>query len=295
MSQAKPERHKSMNMPSRQAYVPVLLLIACIATMLAACSGNSPEPTPQLMLALPSPVAQATVAAKVIAILDGVTIDVEIDGEVFRVRYLGIDVPVAGPGTDPTITAWALEFNRFRVQGRIVEIERDGTDTDDTGRLLRYVYVDGEMVNLALLEGGHAVVARSPASFRYRDSFLLTEAAARKDGQGYWRDVDKQNFTQEDLEEDPEYEVSVPVPTDVPQFAGGTLPLPPGSGDGSCDFTGTKEPVIKGNVDSATGGRTYIMPGSIFYSTTVVESDEGDEWLCTEDDAIAAGWIKANH
>lgn len=223
--------------------------------------------------------------------MDGVTIDVEIDGEVFRVRYLGIDVPGAGP----TITARALEFNRFRVQGRIVEIERDGTDTDDTGRLLRYVYVDGEMVNLALIEGGHAVVAGFPAVFRYRDSFLQSEAAARKNGQGYWRDVDEQNFTQEDLEEHPEDEVSVPTPSEVPQFAGGTLPLPPGSGGGSCDFTGTKEPVIKGNVDSATGKRTYIMPGSIFYSKTVVESDEGDEWLCTEDDAIAAGWIKANH
>lgn len=263
--------------------------------MLVACSGDSPEPLPQPTLALPSPVEQVTVAAKVIAILDGVTIDVEIDGEVFRVRYLGIDVPGAGSGADPTITARALEFNRFRVQGRIVEIERDGTDTDDTGRLLRYVYVDGEMVNLALLEGGHAVVAGFPAGFRYRDSFLLSEAAARKDRQGYWRDVAEQNFTQEDLEEDPEDEVSVPTPAEVPQFAGGTLPLPPGAGGGSCDFTGTKEPVIKGNVDSATGERIYIMPGSIFYSTTVVESDEGDEWLCTEDDAIAAGWIKANH
>jgi hypothetical protein len=48
-------------------------------------------------------------------------------------------------------------------------------------------------------------------------------------------------------------------------------------------------------MDSATGKRTYVMPGSIFYSTTVVDSDEGDEWLCTEEDAIAAGWIKANH
>jgi len=259
--------------------------------MLVACSGDSPEPSPQPTLALPSPVAQATVAATVIAILDGVTIEVEIGDEVFRVRYLGIDVP----GADPIITARALEFNRFRVQGRIVEIERDGTNTDDAGHLLRYVYVDGEMVNLALLEGGHAVVAGFPAGFRYRDSFLQSEAAARKDGQGYWRDVDEQNFTQKDLEEDPEGEVSVPTPSEVPQFAGGTLPLPPGAGGGSCDFTGTKEPIIKGNVDSATGKRTYIMPGSIFYSTTVVNSDEGEEWLCTEDDAIAAGWIKANH
>lgn len=272
----------------------MLLLAAFTAIFLAACSSEPPDAPTAQTLASPSPTAQAIVSAKVVAVLDGVTIDVEIDGEVFRVRYLGIDVPGPGPGLDPAMTARALDFNRFRVLGRVVEIERDGVDTDDAGRLLRYVYVDGEMVNKAMLESGYAVVAGSPADFVQRGSFTQAAAAAQQDRRGYWRDVDEQNFTQEDLIEDANHDPA-PEPVEVPQFRGGTLPLPPGADGDTCDFTRTREAVIKGNVDSDTGERTYIMPGSIFYSTTVVDTDDGDAWICTEDDAIAAGWTKAKH
>ena len=271
------------------------LLFACVAILLAACSSDPPELPPTQALASPSPTVQAIVTAKVVAVLDGVTIDVEIGDEIFRVRYLGIDVPGPGPGIDAAFNARALDFNRFRVLGRVVKIERDGVDVDDAGRLLRYVYVDAEMVNKAMLEGGYAVVAGFPAEFAQRGSFTQAEAAAQQDGRGYWRDVDEQNFTQEDLVEDADHDAPDPEPTTVPQFRGGTLPLPPGADGDTCDFTGTREAVIKGNVDSDTGERIYIMPGSIFYSTTVVDTDDGDAWICTEDDAIAAGWTKAKH
>ena len=284
-----------MSITSAQRPVSVLLLAACTAFLLAACSPEPAEPLPTQTLSSPSPTAQAVATAKVVAVLDGVTIDVEIDGEIFRVRYLGIDIPGPGPGLDPAITTRALDFNRFRVLGRIVEIERDGVDVDDAGRLLRYVYVDGEMVNRAMLEGGYAVVAGFPAAFVQRDSFTRAETAAQQDGRGYWRDVDEQNFTQADLVEVADHDDPTPEPTAFPQFLGGTLPLPPGSNGDTCDFTGTREGVIKGNVDSDTGERTYILPGSIFYSTTVVDTDDGDAWICTEDDAIAAGWTKAKH
>ena len=295
MSPPTPRHHKSMSTTLAQRSGSVLLFAAFAAILLAACSSEPLEPLPAQSLSTPSPTAQAIVNAKVVAVLDGVTIDVEIDGEVFRVRYLGIDVPGPGPGLDPAITARALDFNRFRVLGRVVEIERDGVDVDDAGRLLRYVYVDGEMVNRAMLEGGYAVVAGFPAAFVQRDSFTQAEATAQQDGRGYWRDVDEQNFTQEDLAADADHDDPTPEPIAVPAFFGGTLPLPPGADGDTCDFTGTREAVIKGNVDSDKGERTYVLPGSIFYSTTVVDTDDGDAWICTEDDAIAAGWTKAKH
>jgi micrococcal nuclease len=284
-----------MSMISAQRRIFRLLLATCAAILLAACSSEPPEPPPTQTLDAPGPTVQAIVTAKVVAVLDGVTIDVEIAGEVFRVRYLGIDVPGPGPGLDPAITARALDFNRFRVLGRDVEIERDGVDVDDAGRLLRYVYVDGEMVNKAMLDGGYAVVAGFPAEFVQRVSFTQAETAAQQDGRGYWRDVDERNFTQEDLVEDADHDTPTPESAEVPQFRGGTLPLPPGADGDTCDFTGTREAVIKGNVDSDTGERIYIMPGSIFYSTTIVDTDDGDAWICTEDEAIATGWTKAKH
>ena len=79
------------------------------------------------------------------------------------------------------------------------------------------------------------------------------------------------------------------------QFSGGTLPALPGDDDGSgvCDYTGTSEPVIKGNIDQNTGTRVYYVPGSLLYSTIQVDEALGDRWLCTEAEAIAGGWDRA--
>ena len=268
----------------------MLLIPVCAIILIAACSTTTTESQPTPTAPSPGPAA-ATVTAKVVAVLDGATIDVEIAGEVVRVRYLGIDVPGSGAGVDSDIFARALEFNRFRVMGRDVELERDGVDKDDSGRLLRYVYVDGEMVNVAMLEGGYAVVAGFPAEFAHRNSFTQAEGAAKRDGRGYWHELDESHVLPDDLVDD----TSTPAPPTTPRFLGGTLPLPPGSDGGGCDFTGTRKAVIKGNVDSDSGERTYIQPGSIFYSTTVVDFEDGDAWICTEADAIAAGWTKAKH
>ena len=103
-------------------------------------------------------------AARVVRVIDSITIDVEIDGQVFRVRYLGVqvsDTPVLG-ADGASISERALQFNRFHLQSGLVELERDIMDTDTSDRLLRYVYVNGEMVNKALLTNGYATVASFP-------------------------------------------------------------------------------------------------------------------------------------
>ena len=62
-----------------------------------------------------------------------------------------------------------------------------------------------------------------------------------------------------------------------------------------CDYSGTPEPVIKGNVDKQTGEQIYLVPDNLFYSTTKVNSEDGDIWICTEQEAIANGWVKSKH
>ena len=65
----------------------------------------------------------------------------------YVVRYLGVTLP---NGVD----AAAFEFNAFLVKGKIVKLSTDTEDVDLDGALLRYVFADGEMVNLKLLRGG---------------------------------------------------------------------------------------------------------------------------------------------
>ena len=39
----------------------------------------------------------------------------------------------------------------------------------------------------------------------------------------------------------------------------------------------------------------YLVPDNLFYSTTKVNSEDGDIWICTEQEAIANGWVKSKH
>ncbi len=59
-----------------------------------------------------------------------------------------------------------------------------------------------------------------------------------------------------------------------------------------CDFSGTTESVIKGNV-ATDGEHIYHVPGGAFYAATVISATRGERTFCTEADARAAGWRKS--
>lgn len=65
-----------------------------------------------------------------------------------------------------------------------VSLETDVSDTDRFGRLLRYVYIEGQMVNQVLVEQGYATAATFPLDLRYAVSFSQLEAEAREGGEG---------------------------------------------------------------------------------------------------------------
>jgi micrococcal nuclease len=263
------------------------LVLAGIAALALACSGVTPD-RPATPAPSPSPNSDRTlVQAVVVDVIDGVTIEAEVDGRTYRIRYLGVDLAAefnANPGTIDLFRE-ALEFNRFLVEARTVELERGEAETDFEGNLLRYVYVDGEMANLAILVNGYATVSETAGEFRYQAQFFSAQEGARTGLRGIW------DTATEDGERTRE---PVPNPTATTPFTGGTLPLPPaGSGSRICDFSGTEERIIKGNIDIRTGGHVYHVPGGLFYTTTVVDEALGDRWLCTEDEAVEAGWKKS--
>jgi len=260
--------------------------LALLMATTLGCSTGAPPATPSPTPAKTGANVQRFTVARVLNVIDGVSIDVELDNQVVRVRYLGVEVPEAGPpGADgASLAESALQFNRFLVEARTVELEKeDDVEADEFGRSLRYVYVGGEMVNLALLTNGYGTVASSPPNFKHRTSFAIAEERAKRGRRGIWERAS-------DSGQDDGLSGSEPPP-----FSGGTLPVPPDfrSGAITCDFTGTDEPAIKGNVDPRTGARIYHVPGSFFYATTVVSEGDGDRWFCTEGEAISAGWKKS--
>lgn len=51
------------------------------------------------------------------------------------------------------------------------------------------------------------------------------------------------------------------------------------------------ECAIKGNISDK--GRIYHLPGTRSYSATRINTARGEQWFCTEAEAVAAGWRRA--
>jgi micrococcal nuclease len=120
--------------------------------------------------------------AAVIQVIDGDTIVIEGN---YRVRYIGIDTPEIRPALEAYgLEAW--QANRELIEGKLVRLERDVSETDRYGRLLRYVYVDDVFVNAELVRLGLAEAIAYPPDTKHQDYFEELEAAARKAGLGIW-------------------------------------------------------------------------------------------------------------
>jgi len=140
-------------------------LLAIIFLLLLACGCQSPPTT-----------------ARVIRVIDGDTIVIEGN---YRVRYIGIDTPEAYPQVEAFgLEAW--QVNRALVEGKVVRLEKDVSEVDKYGRLLRYVYVDNIFVNAELVKQGLAYAQAYPPDTKHQDYLETLEQEARQAGSGMW-------------------------------------------------------------------------------------------------------------
>jgi len=253
----------------------LLVLLSSAALLAAACGdnedavgtgadGSSGSPS-QTSASLPPGFTPATVTR----VVDGDTIEVEIEGQQFKVRYIGIDTPESVDPRTPVecFGKEASQRNRELVEGQTVGLEKDISNTDGFGRLLRYVWLDGRLVNARLVSEGYALAATYPPDVRYSELFAQLQGEAREAGLGLW---------------------GAACETVTPSPAAAT---PPGSI--ACEYSNTSEPKIKGNISLRTGEMIYHLPGGAFYADTVIDEGDGERWFCTEAEAVSAGWRRS--
>jgi endonuclease YncB( thermonuclease family) len=120
------------------------------------------------------------VTARVIRVIDGDTIDVELGGQEYRVRYVGVNTPER----DEDCYAEARAANERLVSGQTVRMEADVTDTDRYDRLLRYIYVGDTFVNAELIRQGMAEVVLYEPDDREFDFFRALEREAQQANRG---------------------------------------------------------------------------------------------------------------
>jgi len=127
---------------------------------------------------------------RVVRVVDGDTIHVQLGGVEEKVRYIGVDTPESvKPGTPVQCFAKrASAYNERLVDGERVRVVRDAEARDRYGRLLAYVYRarDGLFVNAALVRGGYAQPLTIPPNVAHAAEFRRLAAEARRAGRGLW-------------------------------------------------------------------------------------------------------------
>lgn len=198
---------------------------------------------------------------KVARVIDGDTFELK-DKDV--VRLVGIDAPEEGECYFDESKA-ALKNS---VEGKEVELRKDVTGTDDFGRLLRYAILPAKtnlanstLVDEQMVKGGYAEPRSNPKDKLYYSLLVETREEAQKAKRGMWG---KCEYT-------------------PAEHAQGDAPAP----SAQCS--------IKGNISTGEFGKTYFLKSCNNYSQVKIDPDRGEEYFCSEADAVAAGYQKSTY
>lgn len=157
--------------PDRRPWAAALLGLA-----VAACDASASATAP-------APSALLDASWSVVGILDGDTIRVAWDGLEETVRLVGINAPERGE-------CWADEATEALeaiLGDGPVRLERDVSDRDAYGRLLRYVGAPhGDDAGGLLIDGGHAIARAYPPDTRRDPEYRERQRVAREAGRGSW-------------------------------------------------------------------------------------------------------------
>lgn len=160
----------------------ILILGFClILTWLFIFSQKPKVETISIVTPTP-PITPIFTFAKVTRVIDGDTIVID-SGQ--HVRYIGMNTPEIE--TNECFATEASEINKNLVLGKIVKLEKDVSETDKYGRLLRYVYVGDTLVDDYLVKNGDAKVMTILPDIRYKNEFLSSQTNAKENNLGLWR------------------------------------------------------------------------------------------------------------
>ena len=206
---------------------------------------------------------------KVVKVVDGDTIDVDINGKVTRLRLIGMDTPEVVDPRKP-VQCFGREASakaKELLSSQSVGLESDPSqgELDKYGRTLRYVYLaDGRSFNKLMIEEGYAHEYTYDTSYKYQAEYKQAQKDAENAKRGLWADNTCQG-----------------VATPVASTSSLTQPK-----DSSC--------TIKGNI-GATGEKIYHLIGCGSYAKTQINESQGEKWFCSENEAQVAGWRKAKN
>jgi len=165
----------------------MLRVVASFALLigLASCSSSSPLPNGQADLV-------KIADGKIVKVVDGDTVDIDIDGHTERVRLIGVNTPETKHPTKP-IECFGPEASAYLTQllpqGTVVRIERDVEARDRYSRMLLYLYLGSNdlFINLDLVARGYGTPMSIEPNTFHRNDFVRAAAQAEAANVGLWK------------------------------------------------------------------------------------------------------------
>ena len=139
-----------------------------------------------LFLSSNAQAAAERIAARIIAVHDGDTVTIFINGREQRCRLIGIDAPETG---QQPWGLWAKEHLRSLVKEQRwqVFVETGLEMIDGYDRLLVYLWTkDNQLINEHMLEDGYAVLLTYQPNSKYANRFAKAQRTARQKKLGIW-------------------------------------------------------------------------------------------------------------
>lgn len=135
-------------------------------------------------------------------VVDGDTVKVKINDEEYTVRLIGIDTPESVHPDSNKNTVYGKEASDYAKdiikEGNTVYLEKDISDTDMYGRLLRYLWLDNtdntedeneikeKMYNAKIIKEGYAVAYKFGKDKKNYEFFYNLELEAAENNIGLW-------------------------------------------------------------------------------------------------------------
>ena len=157
---------------------PLRILVGVCLSLLMSCSSGV--------------TTENEVLITIHKVVDGDTVDIDINGNTERVRLIGVNTPETKHPTKP-IECFGPEASAYLTQllpkGTHVRIERDIEARDRYGRMLLYLYrnSDNLFINLDLISRGYGTPMSIEPNTFHRNDFVYAAALAEASNVGLWK------------------------------------------------------------------------------------------------------------
>ena len=133
--------------------------------------------------------------------IDGDTAEFELNNEIIKVRFLGINTPETvdkNRGEEPYgKEASAYTEEKLKNATKIeLEYDSNASEKDKYGRILAWVFVDDSLLQKVLVSNGLAETYMLQSNYRYAGVLQLAEEEAKNNKLGIWSSIEQNSDTE---------------------------------------------------------------------------------------------------